>query len=245
MQVKVQPAALRSVEQAIHGRTMALESRHDGFRSLKGRHPRVESYALERVLGDTDAEKSRVVGDCEVAAPFSYATTLSSHKNLPQIAAAHRRTGVNFTPCECHNRPMTKLRQTFGAIGAAIAACIVGSGCVPVAVTAAGVGMGTGVSHALGGVVYKTFAAPQSKVQRATVAALRKMQIKVTETKREENKELITARATDRDIDIEIEALTPNATRITVVAKKDGGLIRDSATATEIILQTEKLVGTG
>ena len=60
MQVKVQPAALRSVEQAIHGRTMALESRHDGFRALKGRRPRVESYALERVLGDTDAEKSRV-----------------------------------------------------------------------------------------------------------------------------------------------------------------------------------------
>jgi hypothetical protein len=54
--------------------------------------------------------------------------------------------------------------------------------------------MGTGVSHALGGVVYKTFSAPQSKVQRATIAALRKMQIKVTETKREENKELITAR---------------------------------------------------
>ena len=80
---------------------------------------------------------------------------------------------------------------------------------------------------------------------RSTVAALRKMQIKVTETKREENKELITARAADRDIDIEIEALTPNTTRLTVVAKKDGGFIRDSATATEIILQTEKLVGTG
>ena len=106
-------------------------------------------------------------------------------------------------------------------------------------------GMAAGVSHTLGGIVYKTFAAPQSKVQNATIAALRKMQIKVTERKRDENKALITARATDRDIDIEIEALTPNATRITVVAKKDGGLIRDSATATEIILQTEKYVGTG
>ena len=105
--------------------------------------------------------------------------------------------------------------------------------------------MATGVSHTLGGIVYKTFAAPKAKVQYATVAALRKMQIKVTETKREDNKELITARAAGRDIDIEIEALTPNTTRITVVAKKDGGLLRDSATATEIILQTEKLVGTG
>jgi len=140
---------------------------------------------------------------------------------------------------------MISLGQSFFAISVGIAGCLAASGCVPVAVTAAGVGMASGVSHTLGGIVYKTFAAPQTKVQRATVAALRKMQVKVTETKREDNKELITARAADRDIEIEIEALTPNTTRITVVVKKDGGLIRDSATATEIILQTEKLVGTG
>ena len=140
---------------------------------------------------------------------------------------------------------MTNLGQCFGVIATVIATCAAVGGCVPLALTAAGVGMGTGVSHMLGGIVYKTFAAPQSKVQHATVAALRKMQIKVTENKREENKQLITARAADRDIDIEIEALTPNTTRLTVVAKKDGGLIRDSATATEIILQAEKLVGTG
>ena len=129
-------------------------------------------------------------------------------------------------------------------IAALLATCLA-VGCAPLALTAAGVGMGTGVSHMLGGIVYKTFAAPQPKVERATVAALRKMQIKVTETKREDNKQLITARAADRDIEIEIEALTPNTTRLTVVAKKDGGLIRDSATATEIILQAEKRVGTG
>jgi Protein of unknown function (DUF3568) len=119
------------------------------------------------------------------------------------------------------------------------------TGCVPLALTAAGVGMATGTSHTLGGIVYKTFAAPQVKVQRATIAALRRMQIKVDETKREDNKELINARAADRDIAIEIEALTPNTTRVTVTATKSGGIVRDSATATEIILQTEKLVGTG
>ncbi|SRR2546430_8176839 len=140
---------------------------------------------------------------------------------------------------------MANLGRSFGAIAVVIAGCLVATGCIPLALTAAGVGMASGVSHTLGGIVYKTFAAPQTKVQHATVAALRKMQIKVTETKREGNKELIMARAADRDIDIEIEALTPNTTRITVVAKKDGGLIRDSATATEIILQTEKLVGIG
>jgi len=117
-------------------------------------------------------------------------------------------------------------------------------GCVPVAVTAAGVGMATGVSHTLGGIVYKTFAAPQAKVHRSTMAALGRMQIKVVEISRDGNKELIKARAADRDIEIEIEGLTPNATRLTVTAAKERSLLRDSATATEIILQTEKMVGT-
>ncbi|HEY3178549.1 MAG TPA: DUF3568 family protein [Casimicrobiaceae bacterium] len=126
-----------------------------------------------------------------------------------------------------------------------VAAIAMLSGCAAVALTAAGVGMSTGVSHTLGGIVYKTFAAPQTRVRRSTVAALGRMQIKIVEAKRDGNKEVITARASDREIEIEIEALTPNTTRIAVTAIKDGGLLRDSATATEIILQTEKLVGTG
>jgi hypothetical protein len=119
------------------------------------------------------------------------------------------------------------------------------SGCAAVALTAGGVGLSAGVSHTLGGIVYKTFAAPQAKVRRSTVAALGRMQIKIVEAKRDGSKEVITARASDREIEIEIEALTPNTTRLAVTAIKDGGLLRDSATATEIILQTEKLVGTG
>src|SRR5438876_4794291 len=133
---------------------------------------------------------------------------------------------------------MANLGKSLGAIALVIAQCSSVSGCIPLALTATGVGMATGTSHTLGGIVYKTFAAPQAKVQRATIAALKRMQIKVDETKREDNKELINARAADRDIEIEIEALTPNTTRVTVTATKSGGIIRDSATATEIILQT-------
>ena len=118
-------------------------------------------------------------------------------------------------------------------------------GCAAVAVTAVGVGMATGVSHTLGGIVYKTFTAPDTKVQRSTMAALGNMQIKVVEKTRDGNKELIKARAADRDIAIEIEKLTPNTTRMRVTASIDGSFVRDSATATEIILKTERLVGTG
>lgn len=118
-------------------------------------------------------------------------------------------------------------------------------GCAAVAVTAAGVGMPTGVSHTLGGIVYKTFSAPDTKVQRSTMTALGNMQIKVVERTRDGNKELIKARAADRDIAIEIEKLTPNTTRMMVTASIGSGFVRDSATATEIILKTERLVGTG
>jgi hypothetical protein len=116
-------------------------------------------------------------------------------------------------------------------------------GCAPVAITALGVGMATGVGHTLGGMVYKTFTTPQANVKRATYGALSRMQIKVVDSKHKGSTELITARAADREIEIELEALTPNTTRMLVVAKKDGGILRDGATATEIILQTEKIVG--
>ena len=125
----------------------------------------------------------------------------------------------------------------------AIACSLSLTGCAAVALTAVGVGMATGVSHTLGGIVYKTFAAPQTKVRRSTVAALAHMQIKVVETSKDGTTEVIKARAADRDIEVEIEALTPNTTRLSVTAIKDGGIIRDAATATEIILQTEKFVG--
>ena len=117
------------------------------------------------------------------------------------------------------------------------------SGCAPVALTAMGVGMSTGVSHTLGGIVYKTFTTPQGNVEKATYGALNRMQIKVTQAKREGSTKVIRARAGDRDVEVELEALTPNTTRMTVTARKDSGLLRDGATATEIILQTEKIVG--
>jgi len=117
-------------------------------------------------------------------------------------------------------------------------------GCVAVGLTALGVGMATGVSHTLSGMVYKTFTTPQAQVEKATYGALSRMQVKVTNAKRDGSSKTILARAGDRDIEIELEALTPNTTRMAVTAKKDGGILRDGATATEVILQTEKIVGT-
>jgi hypothetical protein len=116
-------------------------------------------------------------------------------------------------------------------------------GCAAVGITALGVGMGTGVGHHLGGMVYKTFTAPQAQVKKAAQSALGKMQVKVVKSERDGTTETILAKAGDRDIDIVLESLTPNTTRMKVTARQTGGFLTDSATATEVILQTEKLVG--
>ena len=115
-------------------------------------------------------------------------------------------------------------------------------GCAAVALTALGVGMATGVGHTLGGMVYKTFTAPQAQVKRATHGALQRMQVKVVKARRSGSVETILAKAGDRDIDIVLESLTPNTTRMKVTARQSGGLLTDGATATEVILQTEKFV---
>jgi hypothetical protein len=134
------------------------------------------------------------------------------------------------------------MRKTTVAAVLALFSLFLG-GCAAVGLTALGVGMATGVGHTLGGMVYKTFTAPQATVKRAAQGALGRMQVKVVKMEREGSTETILARAGDRDIDITLEAITPNTTRMKVTARQNGGLISDGATATEVILQTEKFVG--
>jgi FlaG/FlaF family flagellin (archaellin) len=136
---------------------------------------------------------------------------------------------------------MARMKRTL-AIALAVSAFSL-NGCVAVGLTALGVGMATGVSHTLSGIVYKTFTTPQAQVRHATLGAFHRMQIKVVDSKRNGSTLTITAKAGDRDIEVELEALTPNTTRMLVTATKDGGILRDGATATEVILQTEKIVG--
>lgn len=134
------------------------------------------------------------------------------------------------------------MKKTMAVAGLALASLVL-NGCAAVALTALGVGMATGVSHQLGGMVYKTFTTPQAQVKRAAYGAMNRMQIKVVQNKRDGPNETIIAKAGDREIVIELEALTPNTTRMKVQARQNGGILSDGATATEVILQTEKLVG--
>jgi hypothetical protein len=116
------------------------------------------------------------------------------------------------------------------------------AGCDPITLTALAVGAGAGVSHTLGGIAYKTFSMPLPKVRGAVNGALAHMDIKIGSTEKMDNGGVrIKARAMDRDIEIELEALTSKTTRMRSTARN--GIFMDSATATEIILQTEKALG--
>ena len=115
------------------------------------------------------------------------------------------------------------------------------TGCDPITLTAFGVGTAAGVQHTLLGIAYKTFSEPLPKVRTAVRNALNHMDIKVGGTEKMENGERIKARAADREIEIELEALSPRTTRMRSTARS--GILMDAATATEIILQTEKALG--
>jgi hypothetical protein len=55
--------------------------------------------------------------------------------------------------------------------------------------------------------------------------------------------ELILGSAGGHEIAVELESITPSATRMKVVARRTGILNYDGSTAVEIILQTEKRLG--
>ena len=122
------------------------------------------------------------------------------------------------------------------------------TGCAAVGLTlfsvGAGVTTGTLVAYSLDGIAYKTFTAPLPQVESATRTALDRMGIKIEATSKMEQGKAIKAQANDREIEIELEMVSKKTTRIRTVAKQ-GIFFKDRATATEIIIQTEKALGLG
>lgn len=116
-------------------------------------------------------------------------------------------------------------------------------GCAAVGLTflgaGAGVAAGTGTAYTLDGIAYRTFTTPVDDVRRATLTALRRMEVTLqSDMVTDEGRELV-GQAADRRIEIELERLTARTTRMRVTAKH-GWIFRDRATAGEIIVQTER-----
>jgi len=129
-------------------------------------------------------------------------------------------------------------------LSGAFLACV--SGCAPVALTLFGVGAGvtsgTAVSYTLDGVAYRTFTASLPQVERATLRALNEMGMNVESAEPTDEGKAIMAKGANRQIEVELQAISSKTTRIRTVAK-DGVFFKDRATATEIIIQTERILG--
>jgi hypothetical protein len=108
-----------------------------------------------------------------------------------------------------------------------------------IAVPAAVSGGAAGVNYTFTNIAYKTISHPIADVEAALYKALKKMDIKETKRKKEEGNVSISAVTSSLDIYIDLEKVTPTVTKIEVNAKK-GVFFKDKATATEIIVQTEK-----
>ena len=116
-------------------------------------------------------------------------------------------------------------------------------GCAAVGLTllsvAAGVGGGAGVSHTLDGIAYKTFATPLDELEQATLVMLTRMDVAVRSNETTDAGRQLVGDAGGRTVDIELERLTGRTSRMRVTVKKNW-LLRDRATAMEMITQTDQ-----
>lgn len=139
---------------------------------------------------------------------------------------------------------MAKQKKQLLALGLVSALWL--NGCAAVGMTLFGVGAGvttgTSVAYTLDGIAYRTFTASLPQVESATRTALDRMGIKVDSTAKIDQGKAIRATSNDRQIEIELEMVSAKTTRIRTVAKQ-GIFFKDRATATEIIIQTEKVLG--
>lgn len=118
--------------------------------------------------------------------------------------------------------------------------CLLGlAGCEPLAISVLGAGAGTALRYSIDGATSRTFTASAAEVKHASLEALERMGIAFESFDRFEYGELIFARAENRAIEIEIEPISPRATRMRIAAK-NGSFFYDNATASEIVAQTER-----
>ncbi|MFH2218355.1 MAG: DUF3568 family protein [Pseudomonadota bacterium] len=112
------------------------------------------------------------------------------------------------------------------------------SGCAAIALT----GVGVGASYTLSNVAYRSFSSPVDRVHPAAIAALKKMDIEVIDDSESEDGRTITAATKELDIVINLEEVTPQTTQVKVDARKRF-ILKDKATAAEIINQVGKILG--
>ena len=122
-----------------------------------------------------------------------------------------------------------------------LGACVPLGGCEAVAIALLGGGASTVLRYNLDGVAARTFTAPAEAVKGASLAAMERMGLALASTDKFDDGEIIRGHAPNRTIEIELEPITREATRMRITAR-GGSLFYDSATAVEIVQQTVKIL---
>ena len=136
-----------------------------------------------------------------------------------------------------------RLRAGLRLLVVAVVLVATQTGCVAIGLSlfavAAGVGSGTAVNYALNGYAYRTVMAPIAQVERAAVRTVKNMGFQLASEEKIDVGKLLRATGNDREIEIRLEKVSEKTTRIRTVVSQ-GAFLRDRATATEIIVQTEE-----
>lgn len=110
------------------------------------------------------------------------------------------------------------------------------------ALTGALTGASMGLGYLYATIAEKTVSYDIDRMSRATVLALKKMGISIHAQSKAEGRRRIRAKAKDLDITIKLKEITHKSTKIKVNA--GNVIIRDKATALEIIRQTVEVAET-
>ena len=102
-------------------------------------------------------------------------------------------------------------------------------------------GAGLGINYTLTNVAYKTFNFPLDGTNKATIIALKRMDIQVINNSTSEKGRRINASTYELEIIIDLERITSKTTRIKVDAK-EGLFFRDKATAAAIIEKVQEVL---
>ena len=108
----------------------------------------------------------------------------------------------------------------------------------------AGAGVSAAIGYSLNGVSYRTFTANLPAVRKASERALENMGIKLESYGKLDAGVILFASTAGRSVEIELEPISARATRVRVAAR-DGGFLYDTATASEIVAQTERILVAG
>ena len=146
-------------------------------------------------------------------------------------------------------RPVSSVLSRTAAALLLLAALAGLSACafLPVFAPMAVAGATTGINYTLTNIAYRTYTMPMDRAEKAVRTVLNRMNIIIDEIESEEVDVKIKAHAEDRKFSINLEHVTAKTTRISVDAKKPPFffLLRDKATATEILNQVSSVLGSG